>query len=295
MTQSIDKQSLFETCDVICIAGATASGKSDFALKLAHQMNGVVINADSCQIYQELSILTARPTISDMQNIPHYLYGFLSLCNPYNVQKWCFDAKNAIQDTLALGKRPILVGGTGLYFHGLLNGLAHIPDISDDIRHDVRQMPNDKIYDMLGIYDPISHQKLHLNDTQRLQRALEVVLSTKYPMEYWHKNTQKFLPDTLKIGTFMLMPQRDWLYDRINRRFDMMMRQGALHEAEYIIKNKLDTHSNARNIVGLSELIDYLNGHISLNDAVESAKQSSRNYAKRQMTWFRNKGQFTPI
>lgn len=286
-----------QTC-LICLAGPTASGKSDLAMTFARNSKDTVINADSCQIFQELQILTARPKQSEMMNIPHRLYGHISLIAQYSVQHWCQEVSVAIKEIIQNGGRAILVGGTGLYFHSLLNGIAHIPDIDPEIRQSVRAMHREEIYTALRQEDPIAAQKFHANDTQRIARALEVVRSTHQPISYWQKNTQSFLPADIKYESFALMPEREALYARIDRRFDMMMQQGALDEAKKIkeiFSEGEDYKDIAHKIVGLSELISYLDGNLSYEEALEKAKQSSRNYAKRQMTWFRNKGNFNLI
>jgi len=287
-----------QTC-LICLAGPTASGKSDLAMTFAqNSKDTVIINADSCQIFQELQILTARPQICEMMDIPHMFYGHIPLTAQYSVQHWCQEVSVAIQDIIARGGRVILVGGTGLYFHSLLNGIAPIPDIDPDIRDAVRQMSGDDLYAALQKEDPIAAQKFHKNDTQRIARALEVVRSTHYPISYWHKNTQSFLPPNIQCESFALMPDRDALYDRIDRRFDLMMEMGALEEAQRIktLLSEDDIYKNiVHKIVGLSELISYLDGDMTCSEAILKAKQSSGNYAKRQMTWFRNKGNFNLI
>ena len=269
---------------VVFVVGATASGKSDFALSLAEKYDGIIINSDALQIYSELSIITARPSVVDMQKIPHFLYGFLPLNNPYNVADWCLDVQNLLRQNSH--KKIIIVGGTGLYVKTLIQGIAKIPDIPNDLRETARHLSNQELYDALQIRDPIAIQKLHLNDTQRLCRAYEVVTYTGQSLYEYHKNMVSFLPENIKYTGYFLNPERDVLYDRINRRFDMMIQTGALDEVAKI----MDYNPNFQGMkaVGVPEIMAYLNGDISLDIATDKAKQASRNYAKRQITFFNN-------
>lgn len=276
--------SISDDISVVFVVGATASGKSDFALSLAEKYNGIIINSDALQIYSELSIITARPNPAHMKGIPHFLYGFLSLNQAYNVADWCKDTKNIIEQNK--DKKIIIVGGTGLYIKSLIQGIAKIPDIPHDIRQNVRALSNTHIYDALGVLDPIATTKLHINDTQRLCRAYEVVLYTGKSLYEYQKNMVPFLPDTIKTQGYFLNPPRDVLYERINERFDTMIDAGAIVEVEKIID--YNPNLTGMKAVGVPEIIDYLKGNLSLTEATDKAKQSSRNYAKRQLTFFNN-------
>jgi tRNA dimethylallyltransferase len=269
---------------VVFVVGATASGKSDFALSLAEKYNGIIINSDALQIYSELSIITARPAINDMQKIPHYLYGFLNIAHSYNVADWCKDVQHLLK--IHTDKKIIIVGGTGLYVKSLIHGIAKIPDIPDAIRQSVRTLPNQEIYDALKTLDPIAIEKLHINDTQRLSRAYEVVLHTGKSMYDYQKNMVSFLPPDIKTIGYFLNPPRDILYERINRRFDLMIKAGAIDEVKKIMN--YDTNLTGIKAVGIPEIMAYLTGNVPLETATDKAKQSSRNYAKRQLTFFNN-------
>jgi tRNA dimethylallyltransferase len=271
---------------VVFIVGATASGKSDFALALAEKYNGIIINGDALQIYHELSIITARPTDNDITKIPHYLYGFLSITDTYNVADWCCAVQNLIETHT--NKKIFIVGGTGLYFKSFINGIAKIPDIPDNIRKTARSLSNQELYDALVMLDPIAVKKLHINDTQRLARAYEVVVYTGQSLYAFHQNQEMlpFLPQGIKTQGYFLNPPRDILYNRINQRFDMMIHSGVLEEIKAIMHH--DTHTQAMKAVGVPEVLAYLNNECSLDEAVAQAKQASRHYAKRQITFFNN-------
>ncbi|MEM6602480.1 MAG: tRNA (adenosine(37)-N6)-dimethylallyltransferase MiaA [Pseudomonadota bacterium] len=277
---------------IIIIYGPTASGKSELAVKIAQKSKAVIINADSCQIYHDARILTARPSQMEMSQVPHLLYGFLPLSSEYSTYDWCQDVIAEIQDAHAKNLSAVIVGGTGLYIHTLINGIAEIPAIDPDIRNQIRSMPTSEIYSHLQQEDPVSAQKFHPNDTQRLARALEVIRSTGHPLTYWHENNRKFLPDHISPKLYAIMPERDLLYKRINERFDNMIKKGAIDEAKNIIQSGAGTIKHAKKIVGLSELIDFHFGKLSLEDAISEGKKASRRYAKRQLTWMRSKFNF---
>ncbi len=269
---------------VVFIVGATASGKSDFALALAEKYNGIIINGDALQIYRELSIITARPSDTAMQTIPHYLYGFLSITNSYNVADWCFAVQNLVKTHTH--KKIFIVGGTGLYFKSFINGIAKIPDIPDTIRKTARSLSNQELYDALAMRDPIAVKKLHINDTQRLARAYEVVIHTGQSLYAFHQQMTPFLPQGIKTQGYFLNPPRDILYNRINQRFDMMIETGVIEEIKAIMHH--DTNTQAMKAVGVPEVLAYLNNECSLDEAIVTAKQASRHYAKRQITFFNN-------
>lgn len=269
---------------VVFIVGATASGKSDFALALAEKYNGIIINGDALQIYTDLSIITARPNDETVQKIPHYLYGFLSITDTYNVADWCCAVQNLIQTHK--NKKIFIVGGTGLYFKTLISGIAKIPDIPEHIRNTARSLSNQELYDALKTLDPRATEKLHLNDTHRLARAYEVVTHTGQSLYDLQKHTTSFLPTEIKTQGYFLNPPRDILYDRINRRFDTMIQMGVLDEIKNICHH--DPKTQAMKAVGVPEILSYLNGTLSLDAATDKAKQASRNYAKRQLTFFNN-------
>lgn len=278
---------------ILCLAGPTASGKSDLAIQLALKHNAIIINADSCQIYKTIPVITASPTQADKQKVPHFLYNFLDLDSSYDVHTWCLSVMDLITKHIEQGKNVIIVGGTGLYFHTLRYGIAQIPDISPIVREQVRMMENESMLDLLLQHDSQRGSKLNLGDTQRLQRATEVFLSTGKSLSFWQTQHQAYGIEKFKTHYVALMPEnRETLYYRINMRFEKMMGQGALEEAQFLYEQGLSDLPIVKKVVGLKQIMQYFNAEISLAEAVTLSQQASRQYAKRQMTWFRNKGEF---
>ena len=275
----------------ILIAGPTASGKSALALALAKHFNGAVINADSMQVYAEMQILTARPTEQEMEGIPHFLYGHVPAAQVYNTGQWVKDALQAVVDVEADGCLPILVGGTGLYFRALTQGLADIPDIPKDIRAGLRQRLSaegaETLHAELKGFDPESYQRLHPTDPQRILRAHEVYQATDKSLTAWQQ-APVTPPLTGRLARILLMPDRQWLYDRCDQRFEQMLEQGAMDEAKQMQKLELGSDLPATKALGLSEMLAMQAGRLDIADATAMAQQRTRNYAKRQMTWFRN-------
>jgi tRNA dimethylallyltransferase len=275
----------------ILIAGPTASGKSAAALALAERLGGTVINADSMQVYRELSILTARPAIGDEARAPHRLYGIVSAGEAYSVGRWLGDAARAIDAARAEGSVPILVGGTGLYFKALLEGLAPVPDIPGDIRAAWRERAEALgaagLYRELEARDPAMASRLKPNDPQRLVRALEVIDATGISLGEWQGgNAAPGLP-VEAVTRLVVAPEREALYAAIDARFDAMIAGGALEEVRALIALNLDPGLPAMRAHGVRELAAYLRGECSLEEAVAKAKTETRRYAKRQMTWLR--------
>jgi len=277
--------------NAILIAGPTASGKSGVALDLAARINGAIINTDSMQIYRDLSILTARPTPDEMGGIPHLLYGVLDASEVCSAGKWLDMAKQAYQTVQEQGRVPIFVGGTGLYFRALTEGLAPIPDIPPDVLlkgealH--QELGAQAFFDRLCERDANASSQLRVSDTQRVLRAWAVVEATGQPLSDWQKKTSPaFLPDP--AHRIVIEPDRDWLYARINQRFDDMVAMGVLEEVRALAARSLPGRLPAMRALGVPHLAAHLKGEISLEEAVEKAKTGSRRYAKRQMTWFRN-------
>ncbi|MGC6472600.1 MAG: tRNA (adenosine(37)-N6)-dimethylallyltransferase MiaA [Parvibaculales bacterium] len=275
----------------ILIAGPTASGKSALALALAKHLNGSVINADSMQVYAEMQVLTARPTEAEMEGIPHHLYGHISATQVYNTGQWVKDALAAMALVEGLGRLPILVGGTGLYFRALTEGLADIPDIADEIRQALRRRlvkeGCETLHTELKTFDPAAHARLQPTDPQRILRAHEVFAATGRSLSDWQADPVT-PPLTGKLGRILLMPERSWLYDRCNRRFARMADNGARAEAEVMANLDLGVDMPATKALGLSEMMALQAGRLDPEKAVERAQQATRRYAKRQMTWFRN-------
>jgi tRNA dimethylallyltransferase len=274
----------------ILIAGATASGKSALALALAEQFNGRIINSDSMQVYDTLDVLTARPPRADLRRAPHALYGHVPVAAPYSVGQWQAAALAEIEAALAAGQRPIIVGGTGLYFKSLTEGLVDIPDIPDNIRNALCARLEDAglpaLYAELERVDAPLAARLPPTDRQRILRGLEVFEATAQPLSVWQAQ-----PQTAPLSDYcglLLMPDRDWLYARCNQRFEEMLAAGALAEVERVWALNLPPNTTALRALGVAELMALLQGEIDRDTAIAQAQQATRRYAKRQMTWFRN-------
>jgi tRNA dimethylallyltransferase len=277
---------------IIIIYGPTASGKSSLAIDLAQAFNGTVINADSMQVYKELSILTARPTSKDIALVPHRLYGELAAKNPCSVGQWLDLAISEIKKTWIDERLAIVAGGTGMYIKALCEGLAAIPKIPTAINTEVRSLYNKiggkAFLRQLAIVDRKASQILPANDSQRLIRAMSVVRATGLTLDAWQalQNRGPGIPAQFFIIT--ILPDRKTLYAACEARFDAMLSAGALIEVENLLSLGLDPLLPAMKSLGVSELSRYLNGETSLENAVLDAKKATRNLAKRQLTWLRN-------
>ena len=275
----------------ILIAGPTASGKSAAALVLAEHLRGTVINADSMQVYRELVILTARPTEAETSRVPHRLYGIVPAREAYSVGRWLDDAARAIGEAEGEGRVPILVGGTGLYFKALLEGLAPVPDVPPEIRKAWRERAEkvgaEGLYRELEARDPVMAARLRPSDKQRLLRALEVIDATSVSLSEWQGgNTAPVLaPDS--VLKLVIAPEREALYAAIDARFAAMVEAGAIEEVRALLALGLDLSLPAMRAQGVRELASYLSGESSFEAATAKAKTETRRYAKRQMTWLR--------
>ncbi len=280
------------TSDIILIAGPTASGKSALALALAEKLGGVIINADSMQVYRDLRIITARPTPAEEARAPHSLYGHIDAAENYSVGHWCTDAAAALAAAQREARAVIVVGGTGLYFSALTQGLAAVPPIPAQIRNDVRgRLASDGVEALhaeLTRRDPAAAARLMPGDRARVTRALEVVLATGRSIVQWHEANMPACVDAARAAKVFLMPDRDALLRRIDARFDAMMAAGALDEVRALAERHLDPTLPAMKAHGVPWLMRHLNGKIALGDAVEGGKRETRQYTKRQATWFRN-------
>ena len=278
--------------DVILIAGPTASGKTSLAIKTAQASDAVVINADSMQVYRDLRVITARPSKEEEAQAQHFGFGTIDACESYSVAQWLADLKGMLATSKLKGKRIVLVGGTGLYFNALLNGLSPIPSIAPEIREKWRRLSDENstmLHDELILRDRKMADQLEPGDLQRIVRALEVVDSTGYSLLDWQREKgQPFFEPTTRIAKYLLLPERSLLHERINQRFDMMVGQGALEEVAALKARNLDSELPAMKAIGVPQLGSHLVGNLSLEDAIEQAKAATRQYAKRQMTWFRN-------
>ncbi len=277
----------------ILIAGPTASGKSRLALDVAKRLNGVVINADSMQVYAELQILTARPSSADTESIPHRLYGHVSVAEPYSVGRWINDVAATLIDARGEGRRPIIVGGTGLYFRALTKGLTEVPDVPAPVRSAWREraatLTTDELHTLLAQRSTAEAARVKPSDRNRILRALEVIDGTGRTLPEWQDEAAgSALVDMSNATAIVVTPQRADLYDQINRRFLMMVKAGALSEARRIANQGYDPELPAMKSIGLSALLAHLSGDIELDEAIARAQTETRNFAKRQMTWFRN-------
>jgi tRNA dimethylallyltransferase len=273
------------------LAGPTASGKSAMALEIASRHNGVIINADSMQVYTEIPILSAQPSLSEQAAVSHHLYGHVPITTRMNASQWAAQAIVEIRAAFTKGQQPILVGGSGLYLKTLLEGLSPIPDVPPAIRHDVTAL-----YDTLGPQefhralaqiDPELAARLHPTDRQRCIRAREVFEASGKPLSQWQAKAKAPLAPDLTYRLAVLLPDREWLHDRINQRFDVMLRMGAIDEARAIHVRQLDSTLTGMQALGLQSLCDYLDDRLTLLEAIDQGQTLSRQFAKRQYTWFR--------
>jgi tRNA dimethylallyltransferase len=276
----------------VLIAGPTASGKSALALELAQKTGGVVINTDSMQVYRDLRIITARPTVAEEALAPHRLYGHVDAAVNFSAGAWVADAARMLSEAQAAHRLPILVGGSGLYFKALTRGLSAVPAIPAEVRDGVRaRLERDGVEALhaeLAQRDPVSAERLKPRDRARIARALEVVEATGRALTDWHREG---LPPLLPQGEFhalFLAPERDLLYARIDARFDAMLATGALEEVANLAARKLDPLLPAMKAHGVPSLIRHLNGEITREEAAEIGRADTRHYAKRQFTWFRH-------
>ena len=287
---------------IIIITGATGSGKSKFAVELAKEINGVVINADSMQIYKQIPIISAQPSVKSMQNINHYLYGFVDifdLNDAYSVGRYLDDLRNVVKKIKYndAGKTPIIVGGTMLYIDAIINGLSKIPEVKKDVKeyveHKFSQKSTSEIFDELKKIDEKYAEVVDKNNPQRLIRAIEVKLSTGMSiMDFWQLSKEIPIFCEYEMQKMIIDIQRDVLYERINNRFDEMIKNGALNEALIVYENCIKNGIDCRKLpkaIGLHEFFDFFEEKTSLEMAISNAKQYSRNYAKRQLTWFRRR------
>jgi len=275
---------------IILISGPTASGKSNFAVKVAQKINGEIINADSMQVYKQLSILTARPKKKDQKNIKHHLYGFQSVTKNFSSGHWLKLVKNKIKEIQKRNKVPILVGGTGLYFKSITEGLVKMPNISLRFRNKVRllqkRIGQKKFYQNLIKIDPLVKNKINPNDTQRTIRAYEIKKFTKKSIIQWFQKT-KILFNTKNFVKIYIDFPREELISRIEKRVEQMFKEGAIIEVKNFNRLKIKKDNSSKKIIGIEEISKLLNGEFSLIEAKERIFIKTRQYAKRQTTWAR--------
>jgi tRNA dimethylallyltransferase len=276
----------------VLIAGPTASGKSAVALGLAEALGGIVVNADSMQVYRDLRVITARPTPDEEARVPHRLYGHVDAGESYSAGRWCEDLRRVLDEAAATGRTPIVVGGTGLYFKALTQGLAAVPPIPTALRARVRQRIEQEgpeaVHADLARSDPAGAARIRAGDRTRVARAVEVLEATGRPLAEWHRLGWPPILDPDTASKVFLAPDRQQLFDRIDARFDRMLHCGALEEVRALDGRGLDPLLPAMKAHGVPWLRRHLAGEISLEDAAAEGKRDTRRYAKRQGTWFRH-------
>ena len=279
---------------VLIVAGPTASGKSDLALELAEEFSGVVINADSMQIYEGLEVVTAAPKSVARSRAPHKLYGVLDPAISFSAGQWLGLAKQEIRSAHEAGFVPIVVGGTGMYLRTLITGIAEIPAIPLAIRENVRSRLVDEgsgiLHAELSKFDPNSGARLNVSDSQRIARAVEIYEATGKTLTQWHEESvhTETSPE-FEFRSVLLKPPREFLYAACDARFEEMLRTGALDEVGALVNRKLDPNLPAMKALGIPEIMKYLAGELSFEEAVSAGQQMTRRYIKRQGTWFKNK------
>jgi len=278
---------------VALIAGPTASGKSDLAVRLALAemeagRKAVVINADSAQVYADLRVLSARPSEEEMRGVPHRLFGAWDGAVACSAADWADAARAEIAAAHAGGALPVLVGGTGLYLRTLLDGIAPVPPIDREVRNAVRAMAVADAYAALQVEDPRRAAALAPADSARIARALEVVRSTGRSLIDWQSERQGGIGDLVDLRPVVLMPDRDWLYERCDLRFASMWGGGAVEEVTALLGRRLDPDLPVMRAIGVREVADFLSGAATEQEAIIAGQQATRNYAKRQFTWLRH-------
>lgn len=273
------------------IAGPTAAGKSAHALQLAQQRRGTIINADASQVYADLRIVSARPSPEEEALVPHRLYGFVDGAESCSAARWAEHARAAIEECRDERRLPILVGGTGLYLRALIDGLAPLPPVDPDIRAAIRTMPPPMVRAALSREDPAMAARLHANDSQRNARALEVIRSTGRSLATWQAEPHGGLLGKVDLEILLVLPERAILYERCNQRFITMVEGGAIEEVERLRQRRLSPALPVMKAIGVRPLMQYLEGELPLADAIATAQQDTRRYAKRQITWFAGGGQ----
>jgi tRNA dimethylallyltransferase len=271
---------------VAVIAGPTASGKSALAIRLAERANGTVINADSAQVYADLRVLSARPSDEDLAKAPHRLFGTWDAAFACSAADWAEAARREIRQAHEENRLPVLTGGTGLYLRTLLDGIAPVPPIDPVMRRQIREADVAENHRRLGEVDPRAAAKLHPADKTRVARALEVALSTGRTLHEWQAERTGGIKDEVDVRAVVLLPPRDWLYERCDRRFAVMLGDGAVPEVRALLARNLDPDLPAMRAIGVREIAAFILGERSREEAWVAGAQSTRNYAKRQYTWF---------
>jgi tRNA dimethylallyltransferase len=283
--------------EIVIVAGPTASGKSALALALAEEFGGTIINADSQQVYRDLAVLSARPSAAEMARVPHRLYGVIDAAENCSAGRWVALAQAEIDAARRAGRLPILAGGTGLYLEVLLNGLAALPSIPAAAREEAKalyaELGGAVFRARLAALDPVSAAKIAASDAQRLTRAYEVARATGKPLSQWQ--AEQAPTRSLRAAAHVLLPEREGLYRACDARVRAMIAQGAEEEARSLLGRGLAPNLPAMKAVGLRELGAALDGRSSRDEAIAAMQQATRQYAKRQYTWFRNRLQNSEI
>jgi len=277
---------------LIFIIGPTAIGKSALAIEIAKKLNGEIINADSMQVYSNLCILTARPSDIDNKMVPHHLYGYVDGSNRHNVASWCEDTISIIKENNKKSIHSIIVGGTGMYVDKLLNGLIQIPSIPETIKKKSEKLllkiGIDNFFDKVKNLDERSVNKISKNDTSRLKRIWEVYSYTKKPLSFWLDNNNKNYLFNQKYKFYLFTPDRKEIYNQVNKRFINMINNGAIDEVKKLNLLNIDKSLPIMKAHGVPEITDYISGKISLEECINKGQQVTRNYVKRQLTWWRS-------
>lgn len=279
----------------VLIAGPTASGKTALSIQLAKELDAWIVNADSMQIYSDLQILSARPSAEEESQVPHYLFGHVASDQPYSVMNWLIEFGELLSKARSEGRSLVVVGGTGLCFKSALEGLSLLPDIPEDVRGHWRSFALKaslgELHGALAERDAVMAERLHPSDTQRIVRALEVIDGTSKSLSVWQNERSTPLIARDEVVPVVLSPDRKILHERIHRRFDLMLEQGAVEEACALWAKGLDPNLQVMKAIGVKQLAEAAQGVTSMEWAVEKAKTETRRYAKRQSTFFR--GQFS--
>ena len=274
------------------IAGPTCIGKSSLAIRLAKKINGVILNADSMQVYSNLNILTARPSKKDLLEAKHELYGYVDAAVRYNVSNWCNDVLKIIKNNEENNLPSIIVGGSGMYIDSLLNGLIPIPPIPEKYKNDslslLDEVGTKKFTEIINKFDSESLSKISLQDSSRMRRIWEVYQSTGKKYSYWVNKKNKIFLKNFSNKIFLFIPPRDDIYKKINSRFNTMINEGAIEEVKKLISLNLDVSLPIMKAHGVPEITNYLCGKMDLEECIKKSQQVTRNYAKRQLTWWRS-------
>lgn len=279
---------------VVVVCGPTCSGKSRFAMSMAIKNNGVIINADGYQVYGKIEVITASPSLYDKSTVPHMLYNYVSPFDSYSVGRYVIDANNAIANTLSLGMLPIIVGGSGMYIYHLLNGINDLPKLDESERIKIKlrfdAMGTEKFYEYMVQLIPGIQGRIKKTDSQRLMRAYEVFIASDgvAMWDLWNQDSYGIL-SKYDVETIKLMPDRSDLYAKINQRVISLINDGGLNEARELFSSASLLNASVAKTLLLRELFGYIDNSLSMEECIEIAQRKTRNYAKRQYTWFRNK------